>query len=91
MITLSPDEWHPGTPSAAPKPNRPTEDIKQSDDPSRKSYVARVIDLFKNTAKEWVQDRCPPAWRRFSLLYRFFIGPFSDSASRSLWSDLREQ
>jgi hypothetical protein len=23
-----------------------------------KSYATRVMDLFKNTAKEWVRDRC---------------------------------
>src|SRR5258708_27127021 len=59
MIAFSPDEWHARTPSAAPKPNRPTEGIKKSDDPFRKSYAARVMDLFKSTAKEWVRDRCP--------------------------------
>src|SRR5258708_6222640 len=59
MITFSPDEWHARTPSAAPKPNRRTEDVKKSNGPLRMPYAARVMDQYKSTAKEWVRDRCP--------------------------------
>ncbi len=75
MIAFSPDEWHARTPSAAPKPNRPTEGIKKSDDPFRKSYAARVMDLFKSTAKEWVRDRCPQLGAALAYYTVFSLAP----------------
>jgi membrane protein len=75
MINLSPDEWHAGTPTAAPKPNRSTEGTKNSNGPLRKSYVARVMDLFKNTAKEWVRDRCPQLGAALAYYTVFSLAP----------------
>src|ERR1700757_4019228 len=75
MIAFSPDEWHARTPSADPEPARPTENIKKSDGPLRKSYAARVMDLFKSTAKEWVRDRCPQLGTALSYYTVFSLAP----------------
>jgi membrane protein len=75
MITFSPDEWHARTPSAAPKPNRRTEDVKKSNGPLGKSYTARVIDLFKSAAKEWVRDRCPQLGAALAYYTVFSLAP----------------
>ena len=76
MIPLSPDEWHaPFTPSVAPEPNRPTEDIKKSNRPRRKSYLARVTDLFKSAAKEWIRDRCPQLGAALAYYTVFSLAP----------------
>ena len=75
MIAFSPDEWHALTPSAAAKPKRPTGHIKKSNDPLRKSYVARVMELFKSTAKEWVRDRCPQLGAALAYYTVFSLAP----------------
>ena len=75
MIAFSPDQWHADTPSAALRPTRPTEKIKRPDGPLRKSYAARVMDLFKSTAKEWVRDRCPQLGAALAYYTVFSLAP----------------
>ena len=75
MIAFSPDQWHAHTPSAALGPTRPKENTKKSDGPLRKSYAARVMDLFKSTAKEWVRDRCPQLGAALAFYTVFSLAP----------------
>lgn len=75
MIAFSPDQWHAHTRSAALGPTRPKENIKRSDGPLRKSYAARVMDLFKSTAKEWVRDRCPQLGAALAFYTVFSLAP----------------
>jgi membrane protein len=75
MIAFSPDEWPALTPSAALEPTRPTGHIKKSNGPSRKSYAARVIDLFKSAAKDWVRDRCPQLGAALAYYTVFSLAP----------------
>jgi membrane protein len=75
MIAFSPDEWPARALSAASGPTRPTEDIKKSAAPLRKSYAARVMDLFKSTAKEWVRDRCPQLGAALAYYTVFSLAP----------------
>jgi membrane protein len=75
MTAFSPDQCHERTPSAAPGPTRPKKKVKKSDGPLRKSYAARVIDLFKSTAKEWVRDRCPQLGAALAYYTVFSLAP----------------
>jgi membrane protein len=75
MIAFSPDEWHARTPSADREPTRPTENIKKSDGPLQMHYAARVVDLFKRTAKEWVRDRCPQLGAALAYYTVFSLAP----------------
>ncbi len=74
MIAFSPDEWHART-AAAPNPPRLAKDIEKADVPLRKSYAARVIDLFKSAAKEWVRDRCPQLGAALAYYTVFSLAP----------------
>jgi hypothetical protein len=74
MIAFSPDEWHAPTP-AAPKPPRLAKDEEKSDVSLRKSYGARVIDLFKGAGKEWFRDRCPQLGAALAYYTVFSLAP----------------
>jgi membrane protein len=75
MIAFSPNEWHASTPRAAPNPTRLTEGIKNRTLSLRKSYAARVIDLFKSAAKEWLRDRCPQLGAALAYYTVFSLAP----------------
>jgi membrane protein len=77
MIAFSPDQWHAGKPSGAPRPTRPTEKRRNSAGSWPKSLAARVIDLFKSTAKEWVRDRCPQLGAALAYYAVFSLAPLT--------------
>jgi membrane protein len=42
---------------------------------TKKSYAARVFDLFKNTAKEWSEDKCPQLGAALAYYTVFSLAP----------------
>ena len=55
---------------------------------AEKPYQKGIFALFKNTANEWIQDKCAPARCGSGVLYGFFLGASGASAFGGFRIDL---
>jgi hypothetical protein len=56
-----------------------------------KSYPKGVVALFKNTAREWIEDKCPQLGAALAYFTVFFLSTVGACASGRIRADLRKQ